>query len=106
MSRHKGETTGRMNEREFPHLIELAVPPRGLQEQDLEFEAFHRERGIPIRGGSGRQEWGQFYIRFCFPSAALAFAFRGSCCPMSLSGYIRRSLRSNESNRSPTRCAN
>jgi hypothetical protein len=76
MSRRKGETAGRMNERAFPHLVELAVPPRGFQEQDLEFEAFHRERGIHIRGGSGGQERGQFYIRFCFPSAALAYAFR------------------------------
>jgi hypothetical protein len=76
MNRRKGETTGRMNERDFPHLIELAVPPRGFQDQDLEFDAFHREHGIPIRCGSGHQEEGQFYVRFCFPRADLAHAFR------------------------------
>jgi hypothetical protein len=76
MNRRKEETIGRMNERDFPHLIELAVPPRGFQEQDLEFDAFHREHGIRIRCGSGHQEEGQFYVRFCFPRADLAHAFR------------------------------
>lgn len=76
MNGRKGETTGRMNERDFPHLIELAVPPRGFQGQDLEFDAFHREHGIPIRCGSAQQEEGQFYVRFCFPRAHLAHAFR------------------------------
>jgi hypothetical protein len=72
MSRRKGETIGRMNEREFPHSVELAVPRGGFQDQDLAFDSFHREYGIPIRCGSGRQEEGQFYVRFCFPSADLA----------------------------------
>jgi hypothetical protein len=52
------------------------VPRSGFQDQDLEFDAFHREYGIPIRCGSGRQEEGQFYVRFCFPSADLARAFQ------------------------------
>jgi hypothetical protein len=76
MNRRKGETTGSMNERDFPHLIELAVPPRGFQGQDVEFDAFHRDHGIPIRCGSGQQKEGQFYVRFCFPRADLAHAFR------------------------------
>ena len=74
MNRRKGEVTGHMNERDFPHLVELALPPGGFQ--DLEFDAFHRERGIPIHCGSGHREAGRFYFRFCFPSAALALAFR------------------------------
>jgi hypothetical protein len=49
MSRRKGEVTGHMNEREFPHLVELELPPGGLPSQNLEFDAFHREHGIPIR---------------------------------------------------------
>ena len=39
-----------------------------------EFNAFHHERGIPIR--RGRHEVEQFYVRFCFPDAAIADAFR------------------------------
>jgi hypothetical protein len=29
MSRRKGEVTGHMNERDFPHLVELELPPAG-----------------------------------------------------------------------------
>jgi hypothetical protein len=80
MNRRKGESTGRMNERDFPHLIELAVPARGFQGQDLEFDAFHRKHGIPIRCGSAHQEEAQFYVRFCFPRVDLAHAFRERFC--------------------------
>jgi hypothetical protein len=70
MNRRKGETIARTN------LIELAVPPRMFQGQDLEFDTFHREHRIPIHCGSAHQEEGQFYVRFCFPRADLAHAFR------------------------------
>src|SRR5438067_5338585 len=69
MSRRKGEVTGHMNEREFSHLVELKLPPGGFRSQNLEFEAFHREYGIPIRRGRGRHEVEQFHVRFCFPDA-------------------------------------
>ncbi len=39
---------------------------------------FHRERRIPVRRGRSRHEAEQFYIRFCFPDAATADAFRSS----------------------------
>jgi hypothetical protein len=76
MSRRKGEVTGHMNEREFPHLVELELPPGGFHSQNLEFDAFHREHGIPIRRGRGRHEVEQFHVRFCFPDAPTADAFR------------------------------
>jgi hypothetical protein len=79
MSRGKGKTIGCMNERDFPHVVELAVPPGGFQGRDLEFDAFHRERNIPIRCGSARLDGQQFYIRFCFPHSALADAFAELC---------------------------
>ena len=76
MTRRKGEITGHMNERDFPHLVELALPPGGFRSQTSEFEAFHREPRIPTRRGRGRHEGGQFYIRFCFPDAATAASSR------------------------------
>jgi hypothetical protein len=76
MSRRKGEITGRMNEREFPHLVELALQPGGFRSRTSKFNAFHRERGIFIRHGRGRHEAEQFYVRFCFHDAATADAFR------------------------------
>ena len=76
MSRRKVEITGLMNERDFPHVVELALPPGGFRSRSSEFEAFHRELGIPIRRGRGRHEAEQFYVRFCFPHATAADAFR------------------------------
>src|SRR5262249_60081425 len=38
--------------------------------------AFHRERRIPVRRGRSRYEVKPFYIRFCFPDAVTADAFR------------------------------
>ena len=76
MTRRKREITGLANEQDFPHLVELAVPPEGFGRGFLDFDAFHRERRIPVRRGRSRHEVKQFYIRFCFPDAATADAFR------------------------------
>jgi hypothetical protein len=76
MTRRKREITGLANEQDFPHLVELAVPPEGFGRSFLDFDAFHRERRIPVLRGRSRHEVKQFYIRFCFPDAATADAFR------------------------------
>ena len=56
MTRRKREITGLANEQDFPHLVELAVPPEGFRGTFLEFDAFHRERRIPVRRGRSRHE--------------------------------------------------
>jgi hypothetical protein len=33
MTRRKAEITARMNERDYPHLVELALPPGGLDKK-------------------------------------------------------------------------
>jgi hypothetical protein len=76
MTRRKREIIGLANEREFPHLVELAAPSGGFRSVFIEFDAFHRERRISVRRGRSRHEADQFYIRFCFPDAATADAFR------------------------------
>jgi hypothetical protein len=76
MTRRKREITGLANEQDFPHLVELAVPPEGFRGAFLEFDAFHREHRIPVRRGRSRHEADQFYIRFCFPDSVTADAFR------------------------------
>ena len=76
MTRRKGEITGHQNERDFPHIVELALPPGGFRSQLSEFEAFHRERRLQVRRGRGRNEAEQFYVRFCFADPATADAFR------------------------------
>ena len=64
------------NEQDFPHLVELALPPGGFHSVFLEIDAFHRDRRIPVRRGRRRHEAEQVYIRFCFPDTATADAFR------------------------------
>jgi hypothetical protein len=76
MTRRKGEITGQQNERDFPHLVELPLPSGGFRGQHSEFDAFHRERRLQVRRGRGWNEAEQFYVRFCFPDAATADAFR------------------------------
>jgi hypothetical protein len=72
----KSETLRLRNERDFPHLVELALPTKGFRDVAQEIDAFHRERRIPVRRGRNRREGKQLYIRFCFPDAATADAFR------------------------------
>jgi hypothetical protein len=74
--RRKSEFVRRTNERDFPYLVELVVPLEGFDSVLPEIDAFHRERHIPVRRGRSRYDVKPFYIRFCFPDAAIADAFR------------------------------
>jgi hypothetical protein len=56
MIRRKSETVRLTNERDFPHLVELTLPPEGFRSAFLEIDAFHRERHIPVRRGRSRHE--------------------------------------------------
>jgi hypothetical protein len=76
MTRRKGEITGRMNERDFPHIVELQVPVGGLGDRIWEFDAFHRDRGIQSRSGRGRQDEDRFFVHYCLADPAIADAFR------------------------------
>ena len=46
MGRRKGENTARMNERDYPHIVELPLPSGGFRARSDNVLAFHRERGI------------------------------------------------------------
>jgi hypothetical protein len=57
----KREIIRHTNERDFPHLVELALPPEGFRSVLLEIDAFHRNRRIPVRRGQNRHEVKQVY---------------------------------------------
>ena len=76
MSRRKGEITSLLNERDFRHLVELALPSGGFRSQMSEFETFHRERRISVRRGRNRHDAERLFIRFFCSDAATADAFR------------------------------
>ena len=88
MTRRKSEFVRLTNERDFPHLVELALPPEGFRDVLLQIGAFHRDRRIPVRRGRSRHEAEQSHIRFCFPDTATADAFRnrfgGECLTYAL----------------------
>jgi len=48
MTHRKREIIGLRNERDFPHLVELPLPPEGFRSIFLEIDSFHRERRIPV----------------------------------------------------------
>ena len=81
MFRRKREITGLMNERDFPHLVELALPLGPFRSVFLEIDAFHREWRIPVRRGRSRHEVKQVYIRY---SILLPGNRHGGCIPQSL----------------------
>jgi hypothetical protein len=56
MTHRKREIIGLRNERDFPHVVELALPPEGFRGVLLEIDAFHRDRRIPVRRGRNRYE--------------------------------------------------
>jgi len=72
MTRYKGRTSQKAIEREFPHVVEIAVPPRGLGAQLDAMHHFHRARGIQACIGLGRRDCLRWY--FTRPAVANAFA--------------------------------
>jgi hypothetical protein len=69
-SRRERYDDPRRNERDFPHIVELRVPPvAGLQNLP-EIAAWHRSRFLETKSGYGRteEENREFvcYVRFCF----------------------------------------
>jgi hypothetical protein len=63
-------------ERNFPHVVEIAVPLGGLGAQLDAMHYFHEARGIKACLGRGRREDSRDYLRWYFthPTTAAAFA--------------------------------
>ena len=75
MNRYKGRTSQKAIEREFPHVVVIAVPPRGLGKRLDAMHAFHAERGISACLGRGRHEDGKDHLRWYFADARTAVSF-------------------------------
>lgn len=76
MTARKGERTSRTNERDYPHLVEMPVPPNGFGRTLTAMIDWHLQRGIPSRSGRGHYEEGQHFVRWCFAHAETADAFK------------------------------
>jgi hypothetical protein len=75
MSQRKGERAPAQNEREFPHLVKMVVPPNGFGSKLNAMYDFHRERGIEVRRGRGERRGEQDSVRWCFANRSDAEDF-------------------------------
>jgi hypothetical protein len=76
MTQRKGRRTPVQNEREYPHIVEMAVPPNGLGTKLDAMYDFHRERGIEARRGRGSRRDVQDFVWCCFANRSDADAFQ------------------------------
>jgi hypothetical protein len=76
MTRYKGRTSQKVIEREFPYIVEIAVPPLGLGARLDVMHHFHHARGTKACLGLGRRHEGRDYLRWYFarPTIAMDFA--------------------------------
>jgi len=73
MVRYKGQVTSRQIDRDFPHQVEIPIPPGGLRKQlDLMYQ-FCRGRAFMTRGANRRV--GDDAMRWCFADPTEADAF-------------------------------
>ena len=75
MTRYKGRHNAKAVERDFPHFVDIVVPPRwfGLK-LDAMYE-FHEQYGIKPQRGHGRHDANGSVIRWCFADPAIAKSF-------------------------------
>jgi hypothetical protein len=78
MSRYP-ESTFRINERDYPHVVELRVPSRDLRDKEFgsAVAAFHQKHRVPQKPGRrrARLKEGQWYVRYCFADPSIADFF-------------------------------
>jgi hypothetical protein len=75
MARYKGRVSPKTIGRDFPHIVEIAVPLGGLGAQLDAMHYFHEARGIKACLGRGRHEENLDYLRWYFTSPKMAAAF-------------------------------
>ena len=75
MIRYTGRTSAKAVERNFPHMVEMAVPPGGLGRRLDAMRGWHKMRGIQSHQSRGRYTEGTSYIRWCFADEVTAEAF-------------------------------
>ena len=74
MSRYKGRASTKSIERNFPHVVEIAVPDGGLGMMLDAMHDFHTRHSIQAHTRR-RHEDGRDYIRWSFAGAAKARDF-------------------------------
>ena len=75
MSRYRGRQNAKAVEQDFPHFVDVVVPPGGLGTSLDAMYEFHTRRGIRARRGQGRHDADGNVVRWCFADPAVAEEF-------------------------------
>ena len=75
MSSYKGRQSAKAVEQDFPHFVDIVVPPGGLGTKLNAMYDFHARLGIAPKRGHGRHDDHGSIIRWCFADPALAAEF-------------------------------
>jgi hypothetical protein len=75
MIRHKARPSAQTIARDFPYVVEISVPEKGLGQRLEAMHEFHTRRGIRARNGPHRQTGSHGYITWCFSESATAETF-------------------------------
>ena len=75
MSHYKGRASAKALERNFPHYVDIAVPPGGLGQKLNAMYDFHARHSIQPKRGQGRHDANGSVLRWCFADPAMAAAF-------------------------------
>ena len=75
MTRYKGRQSAKAIEQDFPHFVDMMVPPGGLGNRLDAMYDFHTRHGIKPQRGHGRHVLMVPVIRWCFAEAELANNF-------------------------------
>jgi hypothetical protein len=73
--RYKGRPSRKSIARDFPHVVEIAIPPGGLGKQLNAMYAFHQQRSIQVAHLPHRHTGDRDYLRWCFARRAIAEQF-------------------------------
>jgi hypothetical protein len=72
--RYKGRPSAKIVARDFPFIVEIAVPTGGLGKRNA-MHAFHNQRGIQVAHTRHRHEDEQDFLLWCFARRAIAEEF-------------------------------
>src|SRR5262249_7137314 len=70
--RYKGRPSGKTIARDFPFVVEIAVPPGGLGKRLNDMHAFHNQRGIQVAHIRHRHADDGDHLLWCFARRAIA----------------------------------
>jgi hypothetical protein len=76
MTRYNGRQNAKAVEKDFPHFVDIVVPPGGLGAKLDAVCDFHTQHGIKLQRGYGRRDYNGGVIRWCFADPALAAAIQ------------------------------